>query len=71
MWLWLFGLFQDTTLIIAIGLFDLLNTARTAAKDPAWLGFYDEAFGFAALVYLTVCVIASRYSLWLERRLRR
>ncbi|PWC60762.1 amino acid ABC transporter permease [Azospirillum sp. TSH7] len=65
------GLFQDTTLIIVIGLFDLLNTARTAAKDPAWLGFYDEAFGFVALIYLTVCVIASRYSLWLERRLQR
>lgn len=65
------GLFQDTTLIIVIGLFDLLNTARTAAKDPAWLGFYDEAFGFVALIYLTVCVAASRYSLWLEHRLQR
>lgn len=64
------GVFQDTTLIIVIGLFDILNTARTAAKDPAWLGFYDEAFGFAAVVYLVVCVTASRYSLWLERRLR-
>lgn len=64
------GLFQDTTLIIVIGLFDLLNTARTAAKDPQWLGFYDEAFGFAALIYLTVCIAASRYSLWLERKLR-
>ncbi len=65
------GLFQDTTLIIVIGLFDLLHTARTAAKDPAWLGFYDEAFGLVALIYLTVCVAASRYSLWLECRLRR
>ncbi len=65
------GLFQDTTLIVVIGLFDVLNTARNAAKDPAWLGFYTEAFGFAALIYLTVCVLASRYSLWLEARLRR
>lgn len=65
------GLFQDTTLIVVIGLFDVLNTARNAAKDPAWLGFYNEAFGFAALIYLAVCVLASRYSLWLEARLRR
>ncbi|CAO3432184.1 amino acid ABC transporter permease [Azospirillum doebereinerae] len=65
------GVFQDTTLIVVIGLFDLLNTARSAAKDPAWLGFYDEAFGFAALIYLVFCVAASRYSLWLEARLRR
>ncbi|MGF7174185.1 amino acid ABC transporter permease [Azospirillum doebereinerae] len=65
------GVFQDTTLIVVIGLFDLLNTARSAAQDPAWLGFYDEAFGFAALVYVVFCVAASRYSLWLEARLRR
>ncbi|SMH62206.1 amino acid ABC transporter permease [Azospirillum agricola] len=65
------GLFQDTTLVIVIGLFDVLNTARNAAKDPAWLGFYDEAFAFAAVIYLIFCVLASRYSLWLEARLRR
>lgn len=65
------GLLQDTTLLIVIGLFDFLNAARTAATDPDWLGFYSEAFGFAALLYFAVCFAASRYSLWLERRLRR
>ena len=63
------GIFQDTTLIVAIGLFDVLNTARSSAADPQWIGFYDEAFGFAALLYLGFSVAASRYSLWLERRL--
>lgn len=65
------GLLQDTTLLIVIGLFDFLNGARTAATDPNWLGFYSEAFAFAALLYFLVCFTASRYSLWLERRLRR
>lgn len=63
------GLFLDTTLVIVIGLFDFLNTARAAAADPDWLGYYDEAFAFAALVYFTVAAAGSRYSLWLERRL--
>ncbi|MGH2340643.1 amino acid ABC transporter permease [Segnochrobactraceae bacterium EtOH-i3] len=64
------GLFQETTLVVVIGMFDFLNAARVAATDPAWLGFYDEAFAFAAAVYFVVCLAASRYSLWLEARLR-
>jgi general L-amino acid transport system permease protein len=63
------GVLQDTTLVVVIGIFDFLNAARTAASDPNWLGFCDEAFGFAAVVYFILCFAASRYSLWLERRL--
>src|SRR5262249_4712252 len=37
------GFFQDTSLIVIIGLFDLLNTARLATQDPQWLGFSTEA----------------------------
>lgn len=65
------GIFQDTTLVIIIGMFDFLNTARVSATDPNWLGFYNEAYAFAALVYFAVCFGASRYSLWLERRFAR
>eukprot|EP01037_Dinobryon_pediforme_P026268 gene26268-28731_t len=64
------GIFLDTTLVIIIGMFDFLNTARTAANDPNWLGFYAEAYAFAATVYLVISTIAGRYSLWLERHLR-
>lgn len=64
------GLFLDTTLVIVIGLFDFLNTARVAATDPNWIGFYNEAYAFAAAVYFTLAFAASRYSLWLEKRLR-
>jgi general L-amino acid transport system permease protein len=65
------GLFLDTTLVIVIGLFDFLNTAKVAATDPNWLGYHDEAYLFAALVYFTICFGGSRYSLWLEARLAR
>lgn len=63
------GILQDTTLVIIIGMFDFLNTARVAATDPQWLGYYDEAYAFAALVYFVLCFSASRYSLRLERYL--
>jgi general L-amino acid transport system permease protein len=65
------GMVQDTTLVVIIGMFDLLNTARAAANDPDWLGFYNESFAFVALIYFVFCFSLSRYSLWLERRFRR
>ena len=65
------GVLQDTTLVVVIGIFDFLNAARISANDPNWLGFYDEAFSFAAAVYFVLCFAGSRYSLWLERRLGR
>lgn len=64
------GIFLDTTLVTIIGLFDFLNAARVSATDPQWLGFYNEAFAFAALVYFAFCIAGSRYSTWLEVRLR-
>jgi general L-amino acid transport system permease protein len=63
------GFFQDTSLVVIIGLFDLLNTARVAAQDPAWLGFHNEAYAFAAIIYFAGSGALSRYGLWLERRL--
>lgn len=65
------GIFQDTTLVAIIGMFDLLNAARAATTDPNWIGFYAEAYVFAAAIYFVFCFAAARYSLWLERHLRR
>lgn len=63
------GFFQDTSLIVIIGLFDLLNTARLAAQDPQWLGFHTEAYVFVGVVYFSISGLVSRYGLWIERRL--
>lgn len=67
----LIGVVQNTPLVAVIGIFDLLNAARKATDDPAWLGFYTEAYVFSALVYFALCFAASRYSLWLERWAKR
>jgi general L-amino acid transport system permease protein len=65
------GFFQDTSLVVIIALFDLLNTARFAAQDPQWLGFHTEAYVFVGLIYFVGSTVASQYGLWLERRLGR
>jgi len=63
------SMFKDTSLVIIIGLFDLLSTAKTALTDPPWRPFYVEAYLFAALIYWGFCFFMSRYSQFLERRL--
>ena len=63
------GFFQDTSLIVIIGLFDLLNTARLATQDPQWLGFSTEAYLFVGLLYFVGSGAIVRYGRWLERRL--
>ena len=63
------ALFKDTTLVLIIGLFDLLAMIEAALADPKWLGFAIEGLTFAAFVYWIFCFGMSRYSMALERKL--
>ncbi len=65
------GFLLATSLLAVIGIPDLLNAARAATTDPKWLGFYDEAYIFVAVIYFVLCFSGSRYSRWLERYLKR
>lgn len=60
------GYFKDTSLVLIIGLFDLLSTVKVSLQDPAWSGFGVEAYVFASLVYFAFCSAMSAYSRWLE-----
>ena len=61
------GFFKDTSLVLIIGLFDLLSTIKVSLNDPKWTGFGVEAYLFAALVYFVFCIAMSRYSRTLEK----
>ncbi|USW96977.1 amino acid ABC transporter permease [Pseudomonas proteolytica] len=65
----LIALFKDTSLVIIIGLIDLLNSVKQAAADPKWLGMATEGYVFAALVFWIFCFGMSRYSIHLEHKL--
>ena len=65
------GAFKNTSLVIIIGLFDLLNTANTALTDPNWQGFATEAYVVAAAIYWSFCFFMSRYSQMLEHEFNR
>jgi general L-amino acid transport system permease protein len=65
------ALFKDTTLVMIIGLYDVLGIVTKALADPQWLGFSAEGYLFAGFVFWAFCFGISRYSQTLERELRR
>ena len=65
------GLFKSTTLVVVIGLFDLLNSAKAALTDLNWRGFSIELYIFTAAVYFVFCYSMSKYSQSLERDLNK
>ncbi|OGT80998.1 MAG: hypothetical protein A3H91_16690 [Gammaproteobacteria bacterium RIFCSPLOWO2_02_FULL_61_13] len=67
------GLFKETTVLLIIGLYDLLGMVQSAASDPVWLspGVSATGYLFAALFYWVFCFGLSRYSAVLERRASR
>ena len=58
--------FKDTSLVLIIGIFDLLTTAKTAIVDPAWQSFSVEVYVFVGVIYFVFCFAMSRYSRSLE-----
>lgn len=60
---------KNTSLVLVVGLFDLLSSGRAATTDPAWPSPYIETYLFVAAIYFSICFSISRYSRWLEARL--
>jgi len=67
------GLFKDTTLVLIIGLFDLLGAVQTANTDANWATPVQQPTGYfiAAAIFWIFCFGMSRYSMFMENRLRR
>ncbi|QXM23709.1 amino acid ABC transporter permease [Elioraea tepida] len=65
------GMFKDTSLVLIIGIFDLLNTAKASIIEPAWQGFGTEAYLTVAAIYFVFCFAMSSYSAGLEEEFNR
>lgn len=63
------ALFKDTTLVLIIGLFDILASVQSAIQDPKWGKVESEGYVFAAACFWVFCFGMSRYSQKLERKL--
>jgi general L-amino acid transport system permease protein len=65
------GFFKDTSLVLIIGLFDLLTMGKVALSDPPWQSFSTEIYIGLAVIYIAFCFAMSKYSRSLERELNR
>lgn len=67
------AIFKETTLVLVIGLFDLLGTVQAGLADPDWL-IGDQVritgYVFVAFVFWVFCFGMSRYSLRFGERTR-
>ena len=64
------GLFKDTTLVVFIGLLDPIGFSNSIRANAAWNGVYWELFVFIGIMFWICCFSMSRYSQYLERKLR-
>lgn len=65
------GLFKDTTLVIFVSLLDPLKGITDAVRaSAAWNGIYWEPYIFAGSIFFIFCFGMSRYSMYLERKLK-
>lgn len=65
------GFFKDTSLVLIIGIFDLLTAGKTAIIEPAWQGFGVEVYLTVGAIYFVFCFAMSKYSQGLEAELNR
>ena len=66
------SLFKDTSLVTIVSLFELTGAMGLALNgDSDWRPFKVEAYLFIAALYFSICFSMSRYSLWIEKQLRR
>lgn len=64
------GIFKDTTLVSVIALLDPIGLSQGIRSDANWNGIYWELFAFIAFVFFVFCFSMSRYSMYLERKLK-
>jgi general L-amino acid transport system permease protein len=65
------GFFKDTSLVLIIGIADLLTAGKVAMSDPAWQGVGTEIYLMLGAIYFVFCFAMSKYSRGLERQFGR
>jgi general L-amino acid transport system permease protein len=65
------GLFKDTTLVSFVALLDPLRGVTSVVRaDLNWKGIYWEPYIFVGAIFFIICFGMSRYSMYLEKKLK-
>lgn len=59
---------KNTSLVLVVGLFDLVSSGKAALADPAWSSRAAETYIFIAAIYFILCFAFGRFADSLERR---
>jgi general L-amino acid transport system permease protein len=59
---------KNTSLVLVVGLFDLISSGKAALADPAWNSPAVETYVFIAAIYFGLCFSFGRFADRLERR---
>ena len=59
---------KNTSLVLVVGLFDLISSGKAALADPAWRSPAIETYLFISAIYFALCFGFSRFADSLERR---
>ena len=62
------SVFKSTSLVLVVGIFDLLSAGKASIVDPIWQGFGLEMFMVISMIYFIFCFGMSQYSKYIERR---
>ncbi len=65
------GFFKDTSLVLIIGIFDLLTSGKVAVTEPIWQAYSTEMYLLLAAIYFAFCFVMARYSRGLEQEFSR
>ena len=60
---------KNTTLVLIVGMFDVLQTTRLSLVDVEWRPFFAEAYAFTATLFFAICFVISQLSRRIEAQL--
>jgi general L-amino acid transport system permease protein len=63
------SLYKDTSLVVIVGLLDLLGVAKAVTGQQQWIGTQKEVYAFAGVIYFITCSVMSYASRRLEKQL--
>lgn len=59
---------KNTSLVLVVGLFDLISSGRAALADPAWRSPSTETYLVIGAIYFALCFAFGRFANFLEER---
>lgn len=59
---------KNTSLVLVVGLFDLISSGKAALSDPAWPSPSTETYLFIGAIYFALSFAFARFADFLERK---